>query len=594
MKINTNIASINAIRLSGRNDGGMAKTIQRLSSGLRINGASDDSAGLAISNRMTSQIRGMGQSIRNINDGISMMQTAEGALAEVTNMLQRGRELAIRAANGSLSSSDRRSLQQEVNQLQGEIDRISNSTSFNGIKIFNGESNGVNIVDAGTSESVAYAQEKEKILENMKRSWLEQSEDLISTYFGIDANDVDITINFLDPGENELSGSAAYVASGFTNNGDGTFTLASMTLNVDVEAALSANATEWPNSSMDQLVSHEMVHAVMDATMQTPNLEKWYKEGAADFLPGADSRVASVLNGGTTAQELVDNVDNLRSTTAWDVTTLNYATSYTATSYLHTRLGDEGVKGVMEYLSADPNNDLDSFFAQAGMRNVEDTADITNTDEFIADFKAHGADFVNNTGDFDGTGLVLSNDDTGGIGGADSDAGTRNTSWDGTIPDVDNFTENPLSGFNETYPEIYTSGKKLLLKTSTQVSFHVGAEANQSLSVTLKSVHTTTLGLDSVDLVDDAQGAIENFDLALDAISAERARLGSTQNRMEYAASSMMTSTENLSASRSRILDTDYATEMAELTKGQILRQAGVATLSQANAVPQLVLNLLR
>jgi len=136
--INTNVASINAQRNLNRSQGGLTTSLQRLSSGLRINSAKDDAAGLAISDRMTSQIRGSTQASRNANDGISLAQTAEGALGESTSILQRVRELAIQSANSTNSSSDRLSLQAEVNQLVSELDRISQTTSFNGLKLLDG------------------------------------------------------------------------------------------------------------------------------------------------------------------------------------------------------------------------------------------------------------------------------------------------------------------------------------------------------------------------------------------------------------------------------------------------------------------------
>ena len=138
LTINTNVASLNAQRNLSRSQGDLATSMERLSSGLRINSAKDDAAGLAISDRMTSQIRGLNQATRNANDGISLAQTAEGAMQESTNILQRMRELAVQAANATNSAADRSALQAEVNQLKTEMNRIANSTTFNGLKILDG------------------------------------------------------------------------------------------------------------------------------------------------------------------------------------------------------------------------------------------------------------------------------------------------------------------------------------------------------------------------------------------------------------------------------------------------------------------------
>ena len=142
LTINTNVASLNAQRNLGQSQGALNTAMQRLSSGLRVNSAKDDAAGLAISNRMTSQIRGLNQAVRNANDGISLAQTAEGALSESTNILQRMRELAVQSANDTNSATDRASLQHEVGQLIQELDRISGTTTFNGRGVLNGSTSG--------------------------------------------------------------------------------------------------------------------------------------------------------------------------------------------------------------------------------------------------------------------------------------------------------------------------------------------------------------------------------------------------------------------------------------------------------------------
>jgi flagellin len=161
--INTNIASLNAQRNLNRSQGSMATSLQRLSSGLRINSAKDDAAGLAISERFTAQIRGLNQAVRNSNDGISLAQTAEGALSEVTNNLQRIRELAVQSANATNSASDRAAMQHEVAQLIDEIDRVAKQTNFNGVKLLDGSFSaqsfqvGANVGDTITVSNLANA-----------------------------------------------------------------------------------------------------------------------------------------------------------------------------------------------------------------------------------------------------------------------------------------------------------------------------------------------------------------------------------------------------------------------------------------------------
>ena len=158
LTINTNVASLNAQRNLGKSQNDLSRSMERLSSGLRINSAKDDAAGLAISDRMTSQIRGLNQASRNANDGISMAQTAEGALQETTNILQRMRELAIQSANDTNSASDRASLQAEVNQLKQEMTRIAGSTSFNGRNVLDGTMNNAQFqVGANANETISFS-----------------------------------------------------------------------------------------------------------------------------------------------------------------------------------------------------------------------------------------------------------------------------------------------------------------------------------------------------------------------------------------------------------------------------------------------------
>lgn len=587
ISINTNLSSINAIRKTEGSTTSIQKSMQRLSSGLRINSAGDDAAGLAISSRFTSQIRGMDQAYRNINDGVSLARTVEGAMGEVSGMLHRMRELSIQAANATLSSSDRRSSQNEVNQLINEIDRIASTTAFNGINVFGASPDSAILVDvdgAPSGDNVINSSdplraEKEQILENLQRSWLQQSEGVITEYFGLNAPNVQLEV-FLD---DEISFATAYVSG---NAGPENTTLVNLELHIDTEELIGIGL-EWP-STLDQLVAHELTHAVMNATTNVVDFDKWFMEGTAEFLPGSDNRLAGVLTGtvgegaAKTTADIAANIDNILGG-SFSGSHFDYATAYSAVSFLHDDLINNqgmagGVKDMMAYLSVDSTRTLDDFFA---------TTAHTNRAGFVTAFKTDGAAFLD-TRIADGE---LANADTGAIGGLDADGGARITTSIGTIPDIDNLTLDPLAGFIEVYPTF--SEQRLLLRTSQQISFQVGAESGQTIKTSLRSVHATSLGIDEIDLVDNAQKAISKIDLAMDAINSERAKLGAIQNRMEIAAEVALIVSETASASRSRIMDTDYAMEMAEFTKIQIIQQAGISVIGQANALPQLALSLL-
>lgn len=177
--INTNISSLNAMRQLNSNSNVMTQTLQRLSSGLRINSAKDDAAGLAISERFTTQIRGLQQVGRNTNDAVSLAQTAEGALASLSELMQRGRELAVQAVNATNSTSDRQALQKEISQIQSEIGRVTRDTSFNSISLFQPL--------GATGGSSSFSDTENRILTDSQSTWLQQSEKIIKDYYGLQA-----------------------------------------------------------------------------------------------------------------------------------------------------------------------------------------------------------------------------------------------------------------------------------------------------------------------------------------------------------------------------------------------------------------------
>ncbi len=553
--INTNISSLNTQRNFDKTSSTLTQSLQRLSSGLRINSAKDDAAGLAISERFTTQIRGLNQASRNMNDALSLSQTAEGALGTMTDLMQRGRELAVQAANATNSDSDKLALQQEIEQIKQEISRISSDTAFNGIKIFQPPS------PSGGSESLT-ATEKQ-IITDLKTSWLEQAENVIDAYFGLSANGA-VTLDIrLD---STIAGASAFVS--FYDAPTNT-----MELHIDVAEFESLYQAGAPNYVFDQLIAHEMTHAVMAATTNLDQFPMWFVEGAAEFLPGADDRLKSVLDAGASNADVVNNIDNFDAVgESFGGSSLDYATAYVAARYLDSIVAG-GMKDVMTYLSADPSTTLDDYFADAGLAGISSNAD------FSADFKANGAAFIST---FD-----LSNNDTGGIGGADANAGTRATTREGTIPDTANLTDNPLAGFIEIFPQ-----NEVVLDRSS-MTFQVGGNVGDTIDVDLYSLSLSDLGLSEINIATLPNDAITAFDAALEQVNSLRSTWGAVQNRIESVMAVTSQTVENLSASRSRIQDADFAVETAELTRSQILQQAARSVLAQANSLPQNVLGLL-
>ena len=483
LTVNTNIASLTAQRNLTGSQNELSTSLQRLSSGLRINSAKDDAAGLAISERFTAQIKGLNQGVRNANDGISLAQTAEGALKEVTNNLQRIRELAVQSANATNSASDRTALQAEVAQLVAEIDRVAQNTKFNGVALLDG----------------------------------------------------------------------TFTAKAFQIGADTTDT-------VSINAITSARTSAIGGTSTSTQTSDQAVNA--NAIVAT--------DGDANAL-----RVNGTLIGASTS----DGV----STTGSDYSALSKANAINALSST-TGVTATAKTEVVDTAAVGVNN------AALTINNVVVTWDATGTAASSAtNFKAavdagtaqHGATVtITNaaTGAYtlsaaDGRNLTIADTATGGLAAAGGLTATTNL---GKLT----LTSGSASGI-----QLGITG------TTAAQSDVVGFNANFATSATGSGVAVSSL---SVTTAANATSAITSIDAALNTINASRATLGSYQARFESIVASSQTTAENLSASRSRIMDADFASETANLTKAQIIQQSGIAMLAQANSIPQNVLALLQ
>ncbi len=565
MKIYTNLSAMNSRRMYNQNEGEVAQSLRRLSSGLRVNSAKDDAAGLAISDRMTSQVRGLRVGQKNVNDGISMLQTAEGGLQEVTNMLQRMRELSVQAANTAINGPDeRRKLQNEVEQLTAEITRIAKSTEFNGINILD---------DRVQLNNLDGADPKVQILYGLKASWLQQSENAITDWFGLTADNADLEIIFDEPGT--AGGALAWVTS---TTFDPTTGL-SGGLSLTIDMADFSTKPELPNGGdpwmyYDRIVAHEMVHAVMNRTVNMQALPTWFKEGAAELIHGADQRV----EGDTLAGSMANNI------TAWDSSSAAYSKGYLAARYINDLAIAAGK--TME----DVFNELEATRVGAGAAtylydalNTVTGAGFTGEADFMTKFTNYvTANWTDAT--------FAENGDSGAIGGADANGvSLRDTSDEGVVADLEQPMDNPTE-FNIISPfEIYNN------EGPTQfMAFQVGANKGQVIRTGFAAASAKALNIEDVDLVNNPSNGMVKYDAAIDFVSRQRARLGAQQNRLEAAARVNEISVENLSASRSRIMDADYAVETSAMTKGMIINQAATAMLSQAQTAPQLALQLLQ
>ncbi|AWH53450.1 flagellin [Stenotrophomonas sp. ESTM1D_MKCIP4_1] len=465
--INTNIMSLNAQRNLGTSGASLATTIQRLSSGLRINSAKDDAAGLAISERFTTQIRGLDVASRNANDGISLAQTAEGAMTEIGNNLQRIRELAVQSANATNSDTDRAALQAEVTQLVSEIDRVATQTEFNGTKLLDGSFGSKSFqIGANAGQTIAISG-----IANARTSALGQ-------YQGVNA---------LDKGIGTASDTAAAKS---INVGGTDYDLGTI---ANDAAAIAAAITSKGIAGMQVTANAAKVSGT---------------SGAAGTAGDADSVQINGVNINLT------NTGDAASNRANAMAQINAQSSRT------------GVRAV------DNGSGLD-LIADDG-RNI--------TTAFTAGDAATSASY--------------------GIAADATTGGTLNINY---------AAPSNVNG------------------TMAFTGFTVGGDA----SVAISDTGTAVSAFDISD-VKGAEAVMRSVDAALQTINSSRADLGAVQNRFTSVVANLQTSSENLSASRSRIRDTDYAKETAELTRTQILQQAGTAMLAQANSSSQSVLSLLQ
>jgi flagellin len=542
--IQTNVNAMSARRHAYSTESGMQQAIQRLSSGLRINRAADDAAGLAVSERMTSSIRGADQSRRNVNDSVSLLQVADGVMSTVAARLQRLRELAVQAGNSTYSPTDKIALQQEAVQLLESISADANQASFNGDAVF-----------SNSTQSIGGDANKRAMLDRLKIGWLNEAENLIRTYFGIEGDGAPLTINvdgFTDGG----SGVLAYVEG--LMGGDGRWHNLHMVFDM---ADFSP-----PNLSSDRIVAHELVHAVMARTMNFSALPNWFREGMAELIHGADERLAGSIAGSSVAA-VVASVGG----------GFSYEGSYAASRYLHDKLKEMGVaggiKGLLQYLDQNQSANLDTAL------NAVTSGTYATAAAFVADFSANGATYIT-------TEMNLTNADTGAIGGLDADGGALRTSPmvindSNTYPDV-------LDGFAERFPTLGgTTGVKNYV-------LQIGENVGETMTVGLAALNASALGLSDFNLSGIAALNIMHVDQALDFVSTQRANVGSSLSRLDSIANTLLARSENLTASRSRIRDADYATETATLTKTMILQQAATSMIAQANVLPQTVMELLR
>lgn len=581
ISLNTNTSYLFQQRQLGKSSAALATTFTRLSSGLRINSAKDDAAGLQISNRLSSQINGLNVAVRNANDGISMAQTAEGALNETTNILFRMRDLSLQAANGSLSTIDKEALNKESDQLKEELNRINSTTSFGGNEIF----------DTKSDATVVNSSER-NIINALRGGLLAESEDIIFDQLGLVGSGASLKIDLenIDGAGGKLA-SVSYIPP----NGNNLV----MTIDLGDFETLDQDSIDRFNST----ILHEMTHAIMADTMNLSANPTWFVEGTAEAISGADDRVASdIANFGVAAlksnlQGIFTN-NSVSPSTGIQVAGV-YSGGYITMRYLEDKIGGAGIKSMMSELASGQTFDQALNTASGGSYSA--IGDL-QTELFSGTVFE---DFVN--------GMNLTNTDNGAFGGQDASGGAsraQTISGSSSATTTNNFVTTFVSGDDDSNAADFASNVNYAAAGLSEVAlenysalvggggtkittFQVGAEANQTIDMAIGGFSAKNLGLADFNIVNNPQGGISAIDDALTYVDSQRADLGAFMNRMEHTINNLQNIDENVSASRSRIRDTDFAVETAELTRSQILQQAVTAIMAQSNQQPQLVLQLL-
>lgn len=579
MIVNSNIPGMTAYRNLSSNTSHTSKSLEKLSSGMRINRAGDDAAGLAISEKMRAQIRGLGQAVRNAQDGISLIQTAEGALNETHSLVQRMRELAVQAGNDTNTGNDRTSIQEEINQLTSEVDNIANNTEFNTKKLLNVTSL------APIADSVL-----DNVLKGLKEGWLELAEERIQQQYGLIGQGTTKLQIVLEQGS--PYGELAHVGG----------TSAILELHIDMTDFADGN---WENGNNnlgkgfydDRIIAHEMTHAVMDdalGVIKMNAMQNWFIEGTAEFIPGADERLKGVIgsfgaidNAKVTA--LATRASDLLNGAVWNGDNMDYSAGYIITKYINSNLS--GGK-----MLADIMNDIKTSGA-AGDVAVETAISNNTTSGSFASFKT---DFANDVVAFiSGLSIDWGADetDTGSIAGSDYGGSALNAEDVINESDADDNSDGqPLAHFEVIWPTGIGSGNT----SSEGIILQIGPNANQSITLQMQDMQADALGINEsgggldVSTNGKAMAAIDKYDTAIKRISSFRAQLGAYQNRLEHSISNLSNSEENLTADESRIRDVDMAKEMMHFQMNNILSQAAQAMLAQANLQPQGILQLLR
>ena len=550
MRIQHNIMSMNAYRNYNTNTGALSKNLEKLSSGYKINRAGDDAAGLAISEKMRAQITGLETAQKNAKDGISLVQTAEGALTEVHDMLNRMVELATQSSNGTYSNTtDRENLQKEVDQLRSEINRIADSANFNGINLLDGS------LDGAATTTVAELNYGTTSAYTAGKSRTEASFDIDLTGFSM-KND---------------TGAAATLTATISIDGK-TFTIKA----ANIADGSIANASDFRLTTAATLtfggIKFKSNTGALNQLTFTAEATNDYDANPTGANPAFDIKVTK---GGTGA-----GAGEVFNTRAQNIVTGNNEKAAQVAKVTFDLTKDMIVDGAQIKIGDSTFNiDFSTTFTATG--NTIGVKDLLKDDGTFDESKLAmvGARITQKTQD---TNLIVGYSD----GKIEVTTKQFATTAATTIAKYDTLAE------MKDLVSVETS------KSGTPLELQIGdtSDGFNQLSVSIQDIHTNSLGIKDISIAkqDDAQKAVSVIKEAINKVSGIRGTLGATQNRLDHTINNLSVMTENIQDAESTIRDTDVAEEMMSYTKNNILVQSAQAMLAQANQVPQGVLQLLQ
>ena len=563
LSVNTNATSSIVQNNLNKAASNLSTSMTRLSSGLKINSAKDDAAGLQIANRLTSQVKGLTVAVKNANDGISMAQTAEGAMQESTSILQRMRELALQSANGSNSDDDRKSLNQEFTALTGELNRISSTTTFGGKNLLDGSLQNTKFqVGANANETVSFG------VGDLSAAGLKGEYKTASALSG------------------NLTNMASSVTGGVTNNGK--------TVVVGATPATAYVATGVEKLSIN---GQDVVFAPnANAAAQAAAIQTAMRKNPADATATATADAGGAIT--------LTNLRGSISVTGADADKFGLTAGTTSTATALDSLAPAGEITVNGTKVTWGGGTVASVIAELEKNAAIGVGGAKIENGRLLLTSANGKDL--NLADSNGTngpGSLAALGLTSGTNTAKTVADTsfkigsteikiaKGSDLDAVISTINSASAGATATRTDSGTFTLTGSKDIVISTgNTGTLGDLGLTANTFSAVASQ----TTVGDLDILSAGASQQSVQALDAAIQQIDSQRAQLGAVQNRFDSTVSNLNSITENSTAARGRIQDTDFASETAQLTKQQTLQQASTAILSQANQLPSAVMKLLQ